>query len=122
MIKARRIAKRFGAERVLISAASKMVEAVEVVLRQSPSRRLKAELRELAYGLAGLGREAGYVEGLTAQIKDIRDSQGREGGHGDPPQQAAHPEGMRASRRRAGGPQDGEQGGGGAIEVLAAVC
>jgi len=122
MIKARRIAKRFGAERVLISAASKMVEAVEVVLRQSPSRRLKAELRELAYGLAGLGREAGYVEGLTAQIKDIRDSQGREGGRGDPPQQAAHPEGMRASRRRAGGPQDGEEGGGGAIEVLAAVC
>jgi predicted kinase len=82
MIKARRAARRLGAERELISAAAKMVEAVKVELELERTGRpptladwlkaaeREAAFREFAYSLAGLNREAGYVEGLAAQIKD----------------------------------------------------
>ncbi len=82
MIKARRVARRLGAERELISAAAKMVEAVKVELELERAGKpptladwlkaaeREAAFREFAYGLVGLDREAGYVEGLVAQIKD----------------------------------------------------
>jgi shikimate kinase len=82
MIKARREARRLGAERELINAAAKMVEAVKVELELEKTSRpptlydwlkaaeREAAFREFVYGLAGLDREAGYVEGLAAQIKD----------------------------------------------------
>jgi hypothetical protein len=82
MIKARRAARRLNAERELISAAAKMVEAVKAELELERTGRpptladwlkaaeREAAFREFAYGLVGLNREAGYVEGLAAQIKD----------------------------------------------------
>jgi len=82
MIKARRAARMLGAERELISAAARMVEAVKLELELEKTGRpptladwlkaaeREAAFREFAYGLAGLDREAGYVEGLAAQIKD----------------------------------------------------
>lgn len=82
MVKARRAARRLGAERGLIDAAARMVEAVEVELELERAGRpptladwlkaaeREAAFREFAYGLAGLDREAGYVDGLAAQIKD----------------------------------------------------
>ncbi len=82
MIKARREARKLGAERELVSAAAKMVEAVKVELELERTGKpptladwlkaaeREAAFREFAYGLAGLDREAGYVEGLIAQIKD----------------------------------------------------
>ncbi len=82
MIKAGREARRLGAERELVSTAAKMVEAVKLELELERAGRpptladwlkaaeREAAFRELAYGLAGLDREAGYVEGLAAQIKD----------------------------------------------------
>ena len=82
MIKAKRIARRLGAERELISTAAKMVEAVKVELELERTGRpptlvdwLKAAeretaFREFAHSLTNLDRETGYVEGLVAQIKD----------------------------------------------------
>jgi predicted kinase len=82
MIKARKAARKLGAERELINAAAKMVEAVKVELELEKTGRpptladwlkaaeREAAFREFAYSLVGLNREAGYVEGLAAQIKD----------------------------------------------------
>ncbi len=75
-------ARKLGAERELINAAAKMVEAVKVELELEKTGRpptladwlkaaeREAAFREFAYSLVGLNREAGYVEGLAAQIKD----------------------------------------------------
>ena len=92
MIKARRAARRLGAERELISAAAKMVDAVKLELELEKTGKpptladwlkaaeREATFREFAYGLAGLDREAGYVEGLAAQIKDDLWGRPRAGG------------------------------------------
>ncbi len=80
MVEARRAARRLGTERELISTAAKMVEAVNLELKRTgrtltltdwlKAAEREAAFWEFAYGLAGLDREAGYVEGLAAQIKD----------------------------------------------------
>jgi shikimate kinase len=82
MVEARKVARRLGVEQELINAAARMVEAVKVELELEKTGKpptlsdwlkaaeREAAFREFAYGLAGLDREASYVEGLAAQIKD----------------------------------------------------
>ena len=82
MVKARRAARRLGAERGLINTAARMVEAVKVELELEKTGKpptladwlkaaeREAAFREFAYSLARLDQEAGYVEGLASQIKD----------------------------------------------------
>jgi geranylgeranyl pyrophosphate synthase len=82
MVKAKRAARGLGVERELVDAAARMVGAVRVELELERTGRpptlsdwlkaaeREAAFREFAYGLAGLDQEAGYVEGLAAQIRD----------------------------------------------------
>ena len=82
MIKARRAARKLGAERELISTATKMVDAVQLELELERTGRpptladwlktaeRETAFREFAHSLARLDRETAYVEGLMAQIKD----------------------------------------------------
>ena len=82
MEKARRIARKIGAETSLINTFQRMVEAVMVELELEKTRRQptlndwlkaverEAAFREFLYSLVKTDPERGYVEGVIAQAKD----------------------------------------------------